>query len=194
LPEDDNIAARPRDPRSAHGYSLVELMVAMALFLGVMATVVPIVITTVRAEPRTSKRANDIQRARTTVERIVRDLRSGFAIDVASPSQLMVRTYTRKVICGGPDLLPSNQPATPCRVTYTCGGGTCVRAEDPTVGTAGTAETLVEGLASDEVFDYSPSASRPGYVAVSLVFPNGAGDDTITLEDGVDLRNLGPGA
>ena len=191
--EDAHITARPRDLHSEQGYSLIELMVALLLFLGVMAIVVPIVVTAVRAEPRTSKRANDIQRARTTVERIVRDLRSGFAIDVAGPSQLMVRTYTRKVTCGGPDVLPSNQPATPCRVTYTCAGGTCVRAEDPTGGTGGTAETLVEGLASDQIFEYSPSPTKPGYVAIRLEFPNGEGDDTITLEDGVDLRNLGPG-
>jgi Tfp pilus assembly protein PilW len=194
LTNDDHIPGR-RDLRSAGGYTLTELLVALLLFLSVMAIVVPIMITTIRAEPRISGKANDIQRARTTVERMIRDLRSGFAVNVAASTQLALRTYTRRATCGEPGILPSNAPATPCRVTYTCAAGTCERAEQPITGSGGSSEIVVQGLASNDVFAYTPSTGSPGYVGIRLEFPNGEGDDdTITLVDGVDLRNVAAGA
>ena len=39
------------------------------------------------------------------------------------------------------------------------------------------------------MFGYSPDSANPDYVTMRLVFPAEGGDDAVTLEDGVDLRN-----
>ena len=52
-----------------------------------------------------------------------------------------------------------------------------------------TTEQLVSGLSSSAVFGYSPDSANPDYVTMRLVFPAEGGDDAVTLEDGVDLRN-----
>jgi hypothetical protein len=97
------------------------------------------------------------------------------------------------VTCGQDGILPFDQPATPCLVTYSCGGGACARAEQPLTGGSGSAEIIVQGLASNDVFTFTPAAARPEYVEIRLEFPTGEGDDTIILEDGVDLRNVTAG-
>ena len=39
------------------------------------------------------------------------------------------------------------------------------------------------------MFGYSPNSTNPDYVSMRLVFPAAGGDDAVTLDDGVDLRN-----
>ncbi len=39
------------------------------------------------------------------------------------------------------------------------------------------------------MFGYSPSSADPDYVSMRLVLPAEGGDDAVTLDDGVDLRN-----
>jgi len=47
----------------------------------------------------------------------------------------------------------------------------------------------VSGLSSNDVFSYSPDATDPTYVGITLVFPAENGEEAITLTDGVALRN-----
>ncbi len=195
---DDNIRRR-RDLRSASGFTLVELLVTLLIFAAIMAAVVPIIVTAVRSEPRTSKRAYDIQRGRAALERIIRDLRSGYRIDTALSTQLAVNTYTRKVTCGSDAILAPDQPATACRVTYSCSDAqTLTRSENPVTGSGGSSAILVRGLSCTNVFfnrDGSPlgSTASPDYVHIRLMFPAQDGNEEITLEDGVDFRNITPG-
>ena len=48
---------------------------------------------------------------------------------------------------------------------------------------------MVTGLADNNVFTFSPRVPGQAYVTVRLAFPAANGDDAITLEDGVALRN-----
>ena len=65
-----------RNPlRGEHGYTLVELMVAMLLLTTLLAAAVPLLTSSVNNEPRLRDRADKIQQARTLIERLGRDLR-----------------------------------------------------------------------------------------------------------------------
>jgi hypothetical protein len=85
-----------------------------------------------------------------------------------------------------------------CRVFYSCtvagGKGSCTRTQCPpamlTVGTGcGTPTLAVSGLSTTQVFSFSPQTPGQAYVGVRLQFPADNGDDAITIQDGVALRN-----
>jgi prepilin-type N-terminal cleavage/methylation domain-containing protein len=190
--EDHNPRKAPRRHSDA-GMTLVEVLISIMLFLIVIGISVPLFTSALKDEPKISKRANQVQRARFTVERIARELRAGYAIDAATPSQLSFRTYNRKRICGNFAILSPSQPATRCSVTYNCIAGTCTRQEQPTSGGGGNTGVFVQGLSSSDVFSYFPDPVNPTYVEIKFIFPSDGGDDAITLEDGIDLRNLSGG-
>jgi hypothetical protein len=78
----------------------------------------------------------------------------------------------------------------PCRVTYTCTGGTCTRVEaQPTGASPGPAEQVVTGLSSSSVFTYFPNSGEPSEVTLLLTFPADTGDDSITVRDSATFRN-----
>lgn len=176
---------RAKDER---GLTLPELLIAAVIGLLVIGGGVASFTTGVRSEPRISGRAYDIQQARTTMERISRELRQGSDVRVATASSLEVVTYVPRAECGSPEI----GSALKCSVTYTCGEGSCTRTErDPnSLPGTGSPATVVSGLASDAVFDYAEQEEgAPPYIHVTLAFPTEDGDDSITLEDGVSLRN-----
>jgi hypothetical protein len=122
------------------------------------------------------------------MERLSRELRQGTGIDsVSTASKLTIWTYVKKSSCGG---TPSGT-SIECRVTYDCSAeGTCVRTERNTDGTGGAVGvTSVTGLDSNQLFSYTPSAADADFVAIRLVFPAADGEEAVTLEDGVALRN-----
>ena len=45
------------------------------------------------------------------------------------------------------------------------------------------------GLTTNQVFTFSPQTPGQAYVGIRLEFPASNGDDAITLQDGVALRN-----
>ena len=176
--------------RAEDGMTLTELLVAAALGLVVIGTAVVIFTAAVRSEPRISGRAADVQEARTTIERITRELRQGSTVTSATSSQLTMITWVHQASCGGA-AAPS---AIQCRVSYTCSGNpaACTRSETQTNGSGAPATTEVaRGLASPAVFSYSPSASDPAFIGVDMVFPAGGGEDSITLADGAAPRGDG---
>ena len=182
-----------RDLRDERGLTLVELLVVIMLSLVILFAATNVLIASVTGEKRARDRAGQIQDARVMVERVSRELRKGYGVEVAEPARLTLLTYVLRASCGG-------SPATEsiaCRVAYECEAGACTRAEtDPGgPGTGGTPVETVRGLSSDSVFSYDPSATDPNYVSVRLELPAELeGEDAITLEDGVALRNVGLGA
>jgi prepilin-type N-terminal cleavage/methylation domain-containing protein len=168
------------------GFTLTELLVAMTIGLVVLGAGVMMFTAAVRSQPKASARAAKVQQARTTSERIVRELRQGSAVSTATSAQLSILTYVHSSVCGGSFASSS----IPCRVTYTCTAGTCTRVEAQPNGTApGPAREVVSGLSNAIVFSYSPSSSAPSWVGITLGFPAENGDDAITIEDGAALRN-----
>ena len=176
---------RARDER---GFTLVELLVAMTAMLVVLGAGYALLQVTLRNEPRISERAASVQEARVLMERISRELRQGYGVDTAQPSQLVILTYVRRTACGG----STASSSIPCQVTYTCSSGSCTRTERNPDGSGGAPSVqIVEGLSYSDVFEYLPSAAEPDYVGLRFSFPARGGDDAVTLDDGVALRNTG---
>jgi prepilin-type N-terminal cleavage/methylation domain-containing protein len=180
----------PRRWRAAagdeRGFTLTELLIAMTLGLIVIGASVMVFTAAVQSQPKTSARAAKVQQARTTAERITRELRQGWGAPTTTASQLAILTYVPHATCGG----TTAGPATGCRVTYTCTAGACTRVEANADGTApGPAETVVSGLSGSDVFSYISNSAGPTWIGITLAFPAGNGDDAITVEDGAALRN-----
>jgi prepilin-type N-terminal cleavage/methylation domain-containing protein len=183
---------------SEEGFTLAELLIAMMLGLIVLGAAVFVFTAGIHVEPRIQKRALEIQQARTMSERMTRELRQGSNASVSvDGSQLMILTYV-------PQSTACNTPATTgssvarCRVFYSCtaAGSTssCTRVECPpamlAVGTGcSSPTTVVSGLSTNQVFTFSPQTPGQAYVGVRLQFAAENGDDAITIQDGVALRN-----
>ncbi len=172
------------------GFTLVELLVASAMGVILLGAVGSLLVSAVNDQPKISQKAANIQTARWVLERLTRELRNGVAVDQASASSISFQTYTRHTACGGTTMLASGSPSIVCEVTYTCAGSSCTRIEaNPGVYT-GTATTIFTGLSnSGSVFTYSPSATSPTYVAITLTIPNPSGTGALTASDGASLRN-----
>ncbi len=177
--------------RREAGFTLVEYMVAISMLMAVLAIAMPTVVQGLRTEPKISHRAAQIAKARVTVERVARELRQGVSIDSATTSSVSFRTYTRHSTCGDNAALSPSLRAIQCQVTYSCTGDSCYRTEGNIDGTAGgPAVLLVEGLLSPDVFTYLPDPADPSYVEVRFSFSAEGGEDAITLDDGIELRNV----
>lgn len=171
---------------SAAGFTLPELLIAGMLGLVVIGSSVGVMAAGLRSEPRIAERTGDVQQAQVMMERITRELRQGATVPVATPSQLALVTFVNSASCGG---VPGSA-ARSCLVTYSCTSGTCTRTEANPDGTgAAMPTTVITGLASDSVFSYSPNAADVRYVGVRLELEARDGDDSITLADGVAIRN-----
>jgi type II secretory pathway pseudopilin PulG len=183
---------------SEGGFTLAELLISMTLGIIVLTTAVFVFTAGIHVQPRIQKRAMEIQQARTMSERMTRELRQGSNASVsADASQLMILTYVpRSTTCNTPSS-PGSTIAR-CRVFYRCtaSGSTssCTRTQCPpamlAVGTGcSSPTTVVSGLSTSAVFTFSPQVPGQAYVGVRLEYPAGNGDDAITIQDGVALRN-----
>jgi len=172
--------------RQDRGFTLVELLVATILGLIVVGGGVTVFTVSMNNQPRISSQSAAIQQARTSMDRLTRELRQGSTVSTATASQLSIVTYVHSATCGG----AAASTARTCRVTYTCTAGTCTRTEaNPDGSSPGPAVQVVSGLSSTSVFNYLPSSTAPTYVGVTLAFPATGGDHAITLSDGAATRN-----
>lgn len=170
--------------RQERGLTLIELLIAASVGLVVVGGALTMFVGAIRSEPRTASKVAAIQQARTTIERITRELRQGLETPTATSSQLAIVTYVKAVTCGG----AAASTSIPCRVTYTCSSGKCTRVVAQPNGTApGPAVQVASDLASNSVFSYLPSSTDPTYVGVSLAVSSEG--QPVTLSDGVALRN-----
>lgn len=178
------VAALRREER---GLTLIELLVASAIGLVVVAGAMSIFLSGVKSQPRASSKVAAIQQGRFTVERIVRELRQGLEVPsppLSSGDHLELVTYVKATSCGG----AAASTSIPCRVIYDCSGGACTRAvAQPDGSGAGPAVQVVEGLTSDEVFAYTPSATAASFVGVTLSLESDG--EPVVLGDGAALRN-----
>ncbi len=171
------------------GFTLVELQIAAVLTMIALFVTLALMDFAVRSEPEIADRNAKIQGAEVALERMVRELRQGFEVVSASPSDISFLTYSNRITCGGSQL----GTARACRVTYSCAGGDCTRTASEEDGTAsGPVELIVSGLQSDAVFSYDPNAAGARAVAATMSFPadDSTGGDAITVTDGAAMRNL----
>jgi Tfp pilus assembly protein PilW len=168
------------------GFTLVELLVASTMALVVIGAGVLMFTAAIRSQPKASSRLAKVRTARTTSERIVRELRQGWSTPTATSNQLSILTYVHRAACGG----AYSSSTIPCRVTYTCTAGTCTRVEaQPNGASPGTTRQIVTGLSNGIVFRYASGLGGSSWVGITLQFPGQNGDDAITVEDGAALRN-----
>jgi prepilin-type N-terminal cleavage/methylation domain-containing protein len=173
--------------REERGFTLIELLIATSLGLVVIGAALTMFVGAIHSQPRDTSKVAAMQEARIAVDRITRELRQGLEV-VTTPapttSRLEIVTYVKAATCGG----ATASTSIPCRVIYACSGTTCTRTVAQPSGSApGPAVRVASGLASPNVFNYSPSTVDPSYVGVSLSI-NGSGQP-FTLGDGVTLRN-----
>lgn len=185
------------------GLTLIELLVASAMSVVLVAAVSSMMIGAMRAQPEVSERAQDISSARWVLDRMTREIRNGVRVDQVSASSLSLLTYLRRTACGGGVPASSSTPAIKCQVTYQCTTTSCTRIEAPEGQFTGTPRTVFSGINSSQVFCYVPSTEpdpltcgtavskeETTYVGIRLQMPNPSGDDTaLTVSDGASLRN-----
>lgn len=173
------------------GVTLVELLVATSLLLATLGIAVMLMNVASRNQPRIVDRNVDVGQARVLQERIGRELRQGYRLEGESATGFTVYTYRRVTLCGGTTPLASTLPAIQCRVTYSCTATACTRSEtDPSGSVAPRVEQIVTGLLTPNVFTYpATNADCLADVCVKLAFPSESSEDSITLEDGFELRN-----
>ncbi len=171
------------------GLTLIELLVASTMGVIMVGAMGSLLVGALRAQPGVSEKAADVQTARWVMERFTRELRGGVVVNKATSSSVSFQAYVRRSSCGGTGTLPSTSPSIKCQVTYTCTGSSCTRLESAPGVYTGTARTIVGGLDnSSSVFSYSPNATTPTYVAISIKIPS-TGSAATTVSDGASLRN-----
>jgi type II secretory pathway pseudopilin PulG len=175
---------------SESGFTLIELLVASLMGIVLLGAVGSLLISGLRDQPGITKTAGNIQTARWVLERMTREFRNGVVVDKATASSVSFQTYVRRSTCGGTTMLPSASPSIKCEVTYTCSGSSCIRLETAPGVYTGTATTVFTGLSNgSSVFTFSPNATSPTYVGVTLTIPNPSGSGALTASDGATLRN-----
>ena len=180
-----------RASRSERGVTLVELMVATTVGLAALAGAGMVIVMAARNTPKVTERSADIEAGQVLLERTGREVRQGYRIMNATATRMDLYTFQRTATCGTDTPIASSAPATACRITYSCStAGVCTRTETSPDGTATPkVEQVATGLMSNSVFAYSPSATAPEYITMTLSFTGEGGDDNVTLQDGFELRN-----
>jgi type II secretory pathway pseudopilin PulG len=180
--------------RGEAGMTLVELLVAAALSVVIVGAAGSMLISAVRSQPRISERARAISTARYVLERMTREIRNAyFVYEGATGSAVSIDTRVRSTTCGAPGAKEASEASTRCKVTYACSGAptaSCTRTETDPGTTGGTPATIVSGLESEQVFNYSPDAEEPTYIGMTLEIPNPEGSGNLTITDGAGLRTL----
>jgi prepilin-type N-terminal cleavage/methylation domain-containing protein len=175
-----------RNDREA-GFTLVELLVAMTLMLIVLGAGFTLLQIVVRSEPAARTANASIQDAQIVSERMARELRMTYAVNSATANSLSVNTYLQQSsTCAGASGTTPRQ----CRVVYTCSGSTCTRTVSEVNGSGAQTATIVTGLSSANVFTYTPSSTSPKSIGMTFSLSGQNGDDAITVNDGVALRNV----
>jgi Tfp pilus assembly protein PilW len=188
--------------RREDGLTLVELLVASAMSVILVGAVGSMVVSTMRAQPKLSKRAQNVTTARWVLERMTREIRNGIRVDKANTSSVSFLAYVRHTSCGGSVALPSDSPAIKCEVTYTCTTTSCARIEAVPGVFTGTPTTIFSGINDSNVFCYIPSTESDSltcgpafsveettYIGARLRIPNPSGPSALTVSDGASLRN-----
>jgi type II secretory pathway pseudopilin PulG len=185
------IGGRLRVRGGESGFTIVELLVAGAMGVVVMGAVASLMISALKAQPSISKKDQNVSTARWVLERLTREIRDGIAVSSgkATPSEVSFRTYVRSTTCAGGGQPAAATAAIECQVTYKCTTTSCTRTQSPPGEYTGTARTIFTGINNSSVFSYTPNATAPTFIKITLHFPNPTGSGELTVSDGASLRN-----
>jgi prepilin-type N-terminal cleavage/methylation domain-containing protein len=177
--------------RAQDGFTLMELLTAMAISLAVGAAALTLVDIAAPQADRELQREVAISEGRSGLERMLREIRNADSVNATSPTLIDVDTPT----ASGAQ-----------RVVYECNSAfqavqyrQCVRYSGPVNGSVSggsvVVERLINGTTSQPVFTYSPDRIRPVVVRVQLVLPASGGPapgymHRVVFRDAAFLRNL----
>jgi prepilin-type N-terminal cleavage/methylation domain-containing protein len=178
--------------RDEHGFSLIELLVAMSIFMVAIGASFTLVDAGSRAAPREESRADAVKTAQVQLDRMSRELRQAVRITSSSYNfvdfSVVVAGQTRRVLydCRGPGTNPSTR--------------SCKRSEGPVGGALGPSVIVVDNLLNGtddpegRVFT-ADDPLQPRFVEVRIEIAAGGGARNgyahhLVLDDGVYLRNL----
>jgi hypothetical protein len=185
------------------GLTLIELVVAATMSVVIVGAASSMLISAVKSQPKISKRAQNVSKARYVQERITREIRNGVVVKgiATDGSEIELEASVRRTACGSGAEDDPEQRAILCSITYSCSAGTCTRTEaDPETEAGGPATKVVSGLAEDGVFYVEPSPSAESeeqrkeeleaanYVGVTLKLPDPEGPGELSVSDGATLR------
>jgi len=178
------------------GFTLVELLVVMSMFIVVLGATLNILLDSSRVQTRDSAWAYAIQNARTGLAEMTHEIRQASGVNSDDPNfvdfNLTLAGTAEHVVyeCN------IAQPGTSYRE--------CVRFEAavgaslPSTGRLAV-QYLVNGTLADPVFSFTPNALNPTFVGVTIKVPasggvltGGAGlNHTVVLSDGAYMRDVG---
>ncbi len=176
---------------SESGFTLIEMVVATSMAIVITGAAVAMLVSVLQRQPDLTERADQVGKARTGVERFVREIRQGVVGSVKSNTAtgFEFESYV-DTKCG----TTAVTTATKCRVVYSCASEKCTRTTGPTGSTSSI--TLAEKVRNSSFFEYvsgtPPCASVTGepvtFVAVTLEFRSKKGG-VARLQDGAGLRS-----
>ena len=183
-----------RDPRGESGFTLIEVLIAMAMLAGVMTALVQVFVHTGPAAGRDQSRALGIMDAQVGLAAMTRDLRQTQTINSATSTAIdfnaTIGGVTQRIIysCSSP------MPGT---TYYQCVKATSTNLVSPPSLTG--AKAVIVRVVSPLVFTYSPSAADPTFIAVRISVPRDGGyeeqgegyQNNVTFDGGVYLPNRG---
>jgi type II secretory pathway component PulJ len=168
------------------GFTMAEVLLAFSIGLLIVGWAAMMFTSALRSQPGLSARDDAIRQGRITMERLVRELRQGEALETSagdswSSQVLSFRTFVHSANCADPTR------ACVRRVTYTCTAGTCTRVEaDPNTGVQGSPVLMASDLASSAVFEYRSDPST------ECADPPAVTNEGVSIRDEATLRNSGP--
>ena len=151
------------------GFTLPELLIATVIGLIVIGAAVTAMTVSVNSQPRLNSQAASVQQARTTMERITRELRQGSSVPNATASQLSIVTYVEQRDLRGDgghqlDRMQGDLYVRRRRLLPDRGEARRHRAGSRRAGRLGALDAIA--------FTYTPpSSAAPAYVGVTLSFP-----------------------
>ena len=165
------------------GYTLIELLIASALAITLLAATFAILESSQRIQARDTEFALTLQEGRVGIARMLRDVRQASKVEEANANSIYFlatlggKKWKIKYDCG---VTQAGTSFHEC-VRYATEGATL-----PVTGVSITREILNETAAdpSDPVFVYSPSKAAPTLATVKIVLPAGGtlkqADTTVT--------------
>ena len=162
-----------RTSAAEHGFTLIELTIAIALLMIVLGMFFEALGSSQRSEAFIADRTQALDALQTTMAHITKDTRQATRINSSSSaSSLNMQTYYDGVAAN---------------VVYTISGPTLTRSVN-----GGAAIILMTNLASPSIFTYEPSSASATVVDILLqATPKQAPNTTVQLTSEVRLRNLG---
>jgi type II secretory pathway pseudopilin PulG len=170
-----------QEHRGEAGFTVLELIVAAAIALVVLAVSLDLLGVVGRRQNDTRERAEATAQIQTGVARLMRELHQAAAFNFINSQVIDINTWVRS----------GSGTAAMVRVRYDCSVASECRRYEAAVGDPLPARytVLATGIANPDVFEPKPAFINPTYIGVNLHVGVGVGKRPIVVNDGTELPN-----